>query len=143
MKLSIIPLCFAVLFGCVQNTAIVDSQKQKLDSVCTHFMNEFSHGKYHDAYDLLKKNSILDGPTIDTLEITSRKQMLNLMPTYGKMLSFEFVKETKVNNVLARRYYILKFENYYLKFDFVLYNNGNVWTITAFHFNEDWSDLGL
>jgi len=69
--------------------------------------------------------------------VTIAEQVVKFLPAYGKILSYEFVAERKVKDFIAKRFYVLKFVKYYLKFDFTLYNNGKGWTITSFTYNED------
>jgi hypothetical protein len=99
-------------------------------------MSLFVTGKYVNSLKLLKENTVIDPLVIDTLGVTINKQINSYFPAYGKMLSAEFIVERKIKNVIAKRFYLLKFEKYFLRFDFTLYNNGNGWTITNFNYDE-------
>ena len=125
------------LVACGQNKQTTDKDKERIDNVCDKFMQTFADGKISDALQLLKQNSVMASSTIDTLQVTINNQVNTMFPAYGKMLSSEFVVERKVKDFIAKRFYILKFDKYYLKFDFTLYNNGKRWTITNFTYNED------
>lgn len=83
----------------------------------------------------------MQASTIDTLKVTIETQIKNVFPQFGEMLSFEFVKESKVKNFITKRFYIIKFSKFFLKVDFTLYNNGTGWTITSFHYNEEIEEL--
>ena len=63
--------------------------------------------------------------------------MKNVQPTYGDIISYEFISERKIKSFIAKRFYILKFQKYFLKFDFTLYNNGSGWTITNFTYDDN------
>ena len=125
------------LVSCGQNKQATDKDKERIDNVCDKFMQTFADGKISDALQLLKQNSVMSPSTIDTLQVTINNQVNTMFPAYGKMLSYEFITERKVKDFIAKRFYILKFDKYYLKFDFTLYNNGNGWTIISFTYNED------
>jgi hypothetical protein len=57
------------------------------------------------------------------------------------MLSPEFITERKIKDFLVKRFYILKFDKYYLKFDFTLYKSTSGWTVTGFKYDEDLAEL--
>lgn len=115
----------------------IDKDKERINSVCDKFMQNFQNGKISEAMQLLKQNSVMAHSTLDTLQETIADQINNIFPTYGKILSYEFILERKIKDFFARRFYILKFDIYYLKFEFSLYNNGQGWKITSFNYNED------
>ena len=63
--------------------------------------------------------------------------MIIALENYGNILGHELMNEGTFKNLIAKRYYVLKFQKYYLKFDFTLYNNGNNWNITDFTFDVE------
>jgi len=129
------------LISCGQKAQPVDKDKQRLDKVCDTFMQTFREGNFPGAMDMLKQNSVMGNSAIDTLEETVKEQMTKILPSYGKIVSYEFISEHNIKDFITRRFYILKFEKYYLKFDFTLYNNGKGWTITGFNYNEELLEL--
>ncbi len=129
------------LTSCGQKNQTVDKDKQRLDKVCDTFMKLFSEGKTHEALQLLKQNTVMTPSSIDTLQVTIDNQMDNYFPAYGKMLSYEFITERKIKDFIAKRFYILKFDKYYLKFDFTLYKASSGWTVTNFKYDEELVEL--
>lgn|SRR5574337_929727 len=125
------------LVSCEQNRQSTDKDKERIDNVCNQFMQAFADGKIQEALQLLKQNTVISPATIDTLQATIVDQADKAFPAYGKILSYEFITERKVKDFIAKRFYILRFDKYYLKFGFTLYNNGKGWTITNFNYNED------
>jgi len=115
--------------------------KQEIITVCNQFMGTFQKGKFSEAFDLLKPYTVIEDYKLDTLANTAANQVKNLSSTYGKMLSFELVQEKTVKSTLSHLYYLLKFQQSYLKFRFELYNNGETWTITGFKYNDDPDDV--
>jgi hypothetical protein len=140
-KLLTCILLSLTLTACGQTKQKADTDKQRIVNVCDKFMQTFASGKIEEALQLLKQNSVMEPSTIDTLQSTIQEQMENVSSSYGNIRSSEFVIERKVKDFIAKRFYILKFDKYYLKFDFTLYNNGGGWTITNFHYNEDLIEL--
>lgn len=129
------------LLSCGQSKPNRDNDKERIDAVCDKFMQTFQEGKISEALQLLKQNTVISPSSIDTLQSTITKQMNNIFPSYGKMLSYEFISEHEIKDFIARRFYILKFDKYFLKFDFTLYNNGKSWTITGFNYNGELLEL--
>ena len=137
LRSSFAILFIAVLFSCKETTVKVDKEKERLEKVCDDFMVKYSNGQVAQAMDLLKSNSVLPHSQIDTLRKTANKHLATIFTAYGKTIGFEFVEERKIKDFIVKRFYILKFEKYYLKFDFLLYNNGKTWVITAFNYSKD------
>jgi len=129
------------IIACEQNKEQVDKEKEEIDNICDSVMMTFTKGNYTEAFDILKKNTVMSISAIDTLKVTTARYTTNAFPAYGRIRSYEFVSEHKIKSIITKRFYLLKFDNYYLKFEFTLYNNGNKWTITAFGYNEDLIEL--
>mgnify|MGYP003406546593 CR=1 FL=1 len=64
-----------------------------------------------------------------------------VMEIYGKIVGYELIEEKTLKNALARRKYILKFEFYFLTFDFILYNNNTGWTVSNFYYKDETKEL--
>src|SRR5688572_2654398 len=110
-----------------------DKDNEKINNICDKFMQNFRDGKIPEALQLLKENSIIAHSAVDTLQETISNQMNIILPRYGKILSNEFIIERKIKDFITKRFYILKFEKYFLKFDFTLYKSSTGWTITNFN----------
>jgi hypothetical protein len=115
--------------------------KQDIIAVCDRFMEIFKNGKYQQAFDSLKLYSVLEDYKLDTLANTSSQQLNGLSSSFGKTLGYEKIAEKDARNCLIKLVYLLKFEKYFVKVVFVLYNNGSGWTITNFKYDEEIDDL--
>ena len=125
-----------VLISCSQPKN--DESKDRIDTVCDKIMQSFSKGKISEAMHLIKTNSVVESASIDSLQMKMTAQNNgNPFSAYGETLSYEFIQEGKVNNIVVNRYYILRFKRYFSKFTFTLYNNGSDWTITNFNYNDE------
>ncbi len=138
--LTVIFLSFS-LIACGQKNQPIDKDKERIDKVCDIFMEMFADGKTADALELLKKNTVMTASSIDTLKLAITNQINEYFPAYGRILSANFVIERNIKDYIAKRFYILRFDNYYLKFDFTLYKGSNGWTITAFKYDEELIEL--
>ncbi|MFT3705272.1 MAG: hypothetical protein QM802_23090 [Agriterribacter sp.] len=124
-----------------QKNPSVDKDKERLDKVCDTFMALFIQGKVHEALQLVKENTVMAPASIDKLQGTVDNQMEQYFPAFGKMLSYEFITEKKIKDFIAKRFYVLKFEQYYLKFGLTLYKSSAGWTITNLKYDEDIVEL--
>ncbi len=137
--LSAFSLLMFVSYGLTQPKT--DKSKERINIVCDDFMKLFVDAKVQEALELLKQNTVMTPGSIDTLKVTIAEQMENIFPQFGKMISSEFIKEKWVKDFIAKRFYVIRFSKFFLKVDFLLYNTGKNWTITAFHYNEQAEDL--
>ncbi|MEO7763361.1 MAG: hypothetical protein ABIR78_03315, partial [Ferruginibacter sp.] len=79
--------------------------------------------------------------TINSIDKNLVEQMANLQPYYKKIVEYEYIEEKAIKNSVVRRRYLLKFENYFLTVDFVLYNNRSGWTVSNFNYYDNPKEL--
>lgn len=115
--------------------------RDSLNAFCDKVMQTLVSGKYSEAIQLFTQKSVMDASVIDNVDKTMNDQMPNILPYYGKILGYELIEEKSLKNALARRKYILKFEYYFLTFDFVLYNNNTGWTVSNFYYKDETKEL--
>lgn len=136
---------FVLLISCsiIDLNAQVKMGKDKLReaNVCDTIMNFFSEGKITNALELLKQNSNINSADIDELEGTITGHMKDFILKHGKITSSEFIVEKNIKDFISKRIYLLKFENYYLVFEFLVYKRSSGWTIVNFKYDENLADL--
>lgn len=115
--------------------------RDSINMFCDKVMQTLVDGKYSAAIQMFKQRSVMDETVIDKIDKTLNDQMPGILPYYGKILSYELLEEKLLKNALARKRYILKFENYFLSFDFILYNNGTGWTVSNFYYKDETKEL--
>lgn len=133
----ILSIFFSVSYGQSKSYTTKDS----INMFCDKVMQTLVDGKYSAAILMFKQKSVMDETVIDKIDKTLNDQMPGILPYYGKILSYELVEEKQLKNVLTRKRYILKFEYYFLSFDFVLYNNGSGWTVSNFYYKDETKEL--
>ncbi len=136
-KFILIPLLACSLFACSQEVKKTDKDKSRIESVCDKFMDLYLRGEIPKAMEILRNNSVVPSSTIDTFSLQTQQQFNILLSSYGKTIGYEYIKEYKIKDFICRRYYVVKFEKYYIKFNFDLYKNETGWTITRFDYNEE------
>jgi len=115
--------------------------RDSISMFCDKVMQTVVDGKYSEAIQLFTKKSVMDASVIDNVDKTLNEQMPGILPYYGKILGYELIEEKSLKNALARRKYILKFEFYFLTFDFILYNNNTGWTVSNFYYKDETKEL--
>jgi|JI9StandDraft_2_1071091.scaffolds.fasta_scaffold13399_5 hypothetical protein len=133
----ILSIFFSVSYGQSKPYTTKDS----INIFCDKVMQTLVDGKYSAAIQMFKQKSVMDETVIDKIDKTLNDQMPGILPYYGKILGYELVEEKQLKNVLTRKRYILKFENYFLSFDFVLYNNSTGWTVSNFYYKDETKEL--
>ena len=118
-----------------------DAGKDKIDNVCDQIMENLAQEKFSEAMQLFKQNTAITSAKIDSLEVKIENQAKNIFPDYGTMRASGFLTEKRIGNAIAKRFYLLKFDKYYLKFGFTLYNNGKYWLITNFIYDDEVDEL--
>jgi hypothetical protein len=104
-------------------------------------MAAFGNKKYTEAFQGLKPHSFIESYKMDTLAVTASRQMSDFTKENGDMLSFEIVSEKDVKNSFIKLTYLGKFKRWYIRFVFVLYNNGGGWAITKFDYDQKIDEL--
>jgi hypothetical protein len=115
--------------------------KPEMMAVCNKFMAAFRNKKYTQALQGLKPYSSIEPFKLDTLAVSASQQMAAFTKENGEMLSFEIASEKDVKNSLIKLTYLGKFKRWYIRFVFVLYNNGGGWAITKFNYDQEIDEL--
>lgn len=136
-------LALSLVFSCKSQPNPANKNKEKIDEVCNQIMLDFKKQDIVDAMKLLKANSRLIGDSnINNLAKQVQQQITDgVFSQYGECLSYEFVGEKLINNFAAKRYYVLRYKLFFIKFVFTLYDTDPKWTITGFKYDQDASDL--
>lgn len=117
------------------------TSRDSINIFCDKVMQTLVDGKYSAAIQMFTQRSVMAPNVIDNIDKTLNDQMPNILPYYGKILGYDLVEEKSLKTTLARKRYILRFEYYFLSFDFVLYNNGTGWTVSNFYYKDETKEL--
>ena len=150
-KIFIYPICImrklfsavilCTFFSISYGQSKMFTSRDSINIFCDKVMQTLVDGKYSAAIQMFRQRSVMDAVVINNIDKTLNDQMPGILPYYGKILGYELVEEKLLKNALARKRYILKFENYFLSFDFVLYNNGKGWTVSNFYYKDETKEL--
>jgi hypothetical protein len=135
-KLTALAIAVYLLCSCERtNNQIKNLDSEQINQVCDNFMQLFSKSNFKEGIALLKKNSVIPDSTFDTMLPTIETQISNSVQAYGKITGFEHVRDFSTNGLIIQRIYLLKFEQFFLKFSFTIYRGTKGWTITSFEYN--------
>lgn len=141
MARLIFTIYFSLLVFATEAQAEHFTTRDSLNSYCDKIMQILVDGRHSEAIQLFRKNSVMDTATVNNIDRMLGEQMTTILPYYKKLTGYVLVEEKEVKNTLARRRYLLTFENYFLTFDFILYNNGTGWTVSNFNYKDDPKEL--
>lgn len=129
-------LLFAIVFHAQVTKNYTFRSKEEIKTFSDDVMNSFANNNFKNAYAILRMKWILPENELDQLEGLTFKQMNTVGDRYGKIMSYEFYKDSIINESLLRKIYILKLENIPIVFQFTFYNNGKGWVFNNFQFSD-------
>jgi hypothetical protein len=130
---------FIFLLSCSVKVETGDAEKLKIDKTCDAIMQAFKDENVDAAMGLLKKNSIIGNDAVDTLHATIIKQG-PWFSRWGKPISYMLGEEKKIGDFFAKRYYVLRYEQYFNVFILSVYKTNGGWRITQITYNDDLID---
>jgi hypothetical protein len=137
---AILIVAFSLCLAACNEKQTMDPDKVRIVNICESFMQNFRDSKLQGAMDLLRDNSIISKESIESLYKTIIEQE-SVFRRYGNVKSYDFIEEKNVTEGLAKRYYILRFENYYSIFQFTIYKATSGWRITHFKFDDELGEV--
>ena len=128
--------CLTVAVTNAQDVVKPFISRDSLNLYCDKIMQNFRDSKFSEGMQMFKQHSLLDIVTINNMDKNMLEQMANILPVYKTVVGYELIEEKSLKNTLVRRRYLLKYENYFLNFDFILYNNGSGWAVSNFIYKD-------
>jgi hypothetical protein len=142
MTRLIFTISFSLLVFFSYGQATFFTTKDSLNNYCDKMMQTLQDGKFSTAIQMLQKNSVIDSAAINNIDKTLNEQMVDILAVYKKIIAYQLIEDKEaLKNTLTRRRYLMKFENYFLIFDFVLYNNGSGWKVSNLNYKDDPKEL--
>ena len=141
MSKMIFTIFLSMIISFSYGQAKLFTTRDSLNMFCDKVMQTLMERKFSEAIQLFRQKSIMDTTTINTIDKTLTEQMTNLQPYYKKLVEYELIDEVTIKNSVVKRRYLLKFENYFLTFNFVLYNNRTGWTVSNFNYYDNPNEL--
>lgn len=144
MKNHIIVLLF-LFIGFNSTSAQVDKGLQNIEITkekSQEIMDDFFKDEISLAFLKLRAIWILPADELDYLEKKTIEQMNLLGYRYGAALGTMLVKEQKIEGLLYRLTYVIKYEHHALRFLFTYYNGkDDKWFLNSFKYDDTLSEL--
>lgn len=115
----------------------VDNPKDITEQIMYHFVKS----NYKEGLEIAKKYWVLPDREIDNLGRQIDRQADLIYKRFGKSLSHEFIKTQKVGRSFIRYYFLQKFENHAIYWEFTFYRPKAMWQINEIEFKDDFDML--
>jgi len=109
----------------------------KPKDIVTTIMEYFVQSNYKGGLALAKKYWVLPDREIDALLRQIHRQSAIINKRFGKSLSYEFIKMQRLGRSFVRYYYLQKFENHAIYWQFTFYRPKSLWQINQINFKDD------
>ncbi len=142
MTRLIFTISLSLIISVSYGQAKLFTTRDSINMFCDKVMQALKERKFSEAIQLFRQKSVLDTSTINSIDKNLNDQMISYQPYYKMIVEYEFIEERAIKNSVVRRRYLLKFENYFLTVDFILYNNNRTgWTVSNFNYYDNPKEL--
>jgi len=105
--------------------------------IAQKMMDYFIKGSYDEGLEIAKKYWVLSDREIDQLGREIQRHSNLIYRRFGQSLAQEFIKTQKVGKSFIRYYYLQKFENHAIYWQFTFYRPKALWQINEINFKDD------
>jgi hypothetical protein len=106
------------------------------------FLSFFMDGEFEQAFALFRTPaSALGGSEVDNLEAATQRQLATITDSYGDPVDSVLALRDSAAGTLLQRTYVLRYEFLPLRARFVYYNNGEVWRLAYFSWDDDFAGI--
>jgi hypothetical protein len=89
----------------------------------------------------IKPLTIVPSVEFDAMLGQAMGQFPMISAKLGASLGYEFIREDRIGETLARHIYITKFDKHAMRWTFYLYKGKTGWVINTFRFDDKWYEL--
>ena len=111
-----------------------------IDSLSLKVVSLFEKNKVSESIDLLRPYWPLAENEIDVLEKKTVKSLNIVEQRFGNAIGNIKVKTEKIKDIAVRLTYLVRYEFYALRLKFTFYKNNNGWLITAFEWDDEYTE---
>lgn len=130
-------LFFFALLGAVALHAAALKNPQETLQLADNVMVHFARAEFHKGLALAKPYWPMPEAEIDGLEASILKQWPIVDSRFGQATGWEFVKEERIGSSFVRYYYLHKFQNHALYWQFSFYKPIRDWVVNGITFKDD------
>ncbi len=128
-----------VVFGQSEEGLYTEADIARLEE---SFLALFMDSEFEQAFALFRTAaSALGESEVDNLEAATTRQLETITDSYGEPVDTVLVLRESAAGTLLRRTYVLRYRFLPLRARFVYYNNGEVWRLTYFGWDDSYADI--
>lgn len=128
-------------FTCFTGGCQRDAAHQQTFKIANEVVSAVGQNNIEQAFDILKKYWPLSSAEVDNLKAHTIKQREVVQSRYGKPISIEYIKSSKVGDSMIQHTFIEKFEHHALKWQLSFYKPADKWIINSVYWDDKLSEL--
>ena len=139
-KLRILTLFLLMLFGAsvaAQGLPTLEALRKVTDST----MQRVGRGDIEGGLKAFRHLTIIPTAEFDAMLGQIPVQLPGMTTRFGPSMGYEFIKEDKIGESMARLTYIHKFEKHAMRWYFYCYKSKSGWVVNTFRFDDRWHEL--
>ena len=121
---------------------------QKVDTVddvkvvTSAFLDFAVSGEFNQAFDYIgaRPTGISEDDMAD-LEVQVIQQLTAIEDLYGRTVDYRLIEENLVSDFVLRLIYVVRYENYIIRWRFLYYNPRGTWKLVSLFFDDQLEDL--
>jgi hypothetical protein len=130
-------LMASTLSALAQGLPTLDDVKKVTDAA----MSKVGKGDIEGGLRTFKPLSIVPSAEFDVMISQAALQLPGMTAKFGDILGYEFIREDRLGESLARYIYIHRFEKHAMRWVFYLYKGKDGWVVNTFRTDEKWDQL--
>ncbi len=135
--LALLVLAGSAFSAAAQGLPTLADVKKVTDEV----MVKVGKGDLEGGLKTFKSLTIIPEAEFDAMMGQAVQQSPMMAARFGQVIGYEFIKEERIGESLARYVYIQRFEKHAMRWMFYLYQGKTGWVINSFRFDDKWPDL--
>lgn len=104
--------------------------------VCEKSLSLIAQMKIKEGFEVIKPHWSFPHSEIDDMAYTTQSQMKGLTPRFGHIIGFTHIETKRLANEFIKHIYLLKYERYALRFEYIFYKPKNHWTLGSFIWDD-------
>ncbi len=135
---------FLLLLFAVYSSAVLGQGLSALSDVrkvTDEAMTRIANGDFDGSFKILKPLTIVPSAEFDAMVGQTKLQLPIVGGRFGSSIGYEFIREDRLGETLARFTYIHRFEKHAMRWLFYLYRGNNGWVVNTFLFDDKWHEL--
>jgi hypothetical protein len=141
MKLLEVTVAFTLALFAIASSAQGVESLADMRKITDSVLSTVAGDRIEAGLNSFKSRTIIPSAEFDAMVGQAVTQWPVATARFGKSVGYEFIREDKLGEFLARSIYIQRFEKHAVRWMFYLYRGQNGWVINTFRFDDKWPEL--